>query len=300
MFVDSISNFSFHRKVDMSVIYAKLKRDESSTVILFTEDQAEETLNGLFNPPGLANSIKYDCHGPQSLDDEIFHVDLSRDQWLKIQDVYETDNGSAAHLDNTGFSDEYVNIDVIYRVTNGALSFKKIGMSQLPAQKGTLQWGNRPVFEAPSEKVTIDTRVDLYIDKSNKRAYFKSFRNAARVSRVLHEFYEDTLQQEAEEVLSHDIFNISGFDVTEVGPKNRKKLTYIIKDMGIDLSDIETVTKINEYADKYERVGVFENNRIKITSNAQLTEALDVISGSFYKNEITNDVMKATTTKKME
>jgi hypothetical protein len=56
---------------------------------------------------------------------------------------------------------------------------------------------------------------------------------------------------------------------------------------------------MNEYADKYERVGVFENSRIKICSNAQLTEALDVISGSFYTNEITDDVMKATATKKL-
>ncbi len=107
----------------MSVIYAKLKSDKSPTVILFNEDQADETLNGLFNPPGLKNSIEYDCYGPQSLDSEIFHVDLSNNQWLKIQDVYETDNGRAADLPNSGYADQYARIDVMYCVPNSRLLY---------------------------------------------------------------------------------------------------------------------------------------------------------------------------------
>jgi hypothetical protein len=283
----------------MSVIYAKLKSDKSPTVILFNEDQADETLDGLFNPPGLKNSIEYDCYGPQSLDNEIFHVDLSNNQWLKIQDVYETDNGRAANLPNSGYADEYANIDVIYRVTNGAISFKKIRPSQIALQQGSLQWGDRPVFAVPSEKVLIDPPVDLYINKSSRRAYFKSFMNASRLARVLNEFYEETTQQHAEEALSFDIFNISEFDVADVGPKNLKRLARIKGDLNIDLSDASTVARINRYADKYERIDVFKDNRIKITSNAQLTEALDVISGSFYENEITGNLMKATSAKIM-
>jgi len=283
----------------MSVIYAKLKSDVSPTVILFNEGQVDEKMSYLFNPPGLANSIKYDCYGPQSLDSEIFHVDLSNDQWLKIQDVYETDNNRAANLDDSGYSDQYARIDVIYRVTSEAVSFKKIRPSQLASQIGTLEWGERPVFGVPSNKVLIDPSVDLYINKSSRRAYFKSFRSASGIARVLNEFYEETTQQHAEEALAFDIFNIADFDVADVKPKNRKRLARIKGDLDIDLSDAVTVARINGYADKYERVGVFENGRIKITSNAQLTEALDVISGSFYENEITGDVMKATSTQKL-
>lgn len=281
----------------MSVIYAKLKSDKSPTVILFNEDQVDETLDGLFNPPGLANSIEYDCYGPQSLDNEIFHVDLSINQWLKIQDVYETDNEKASGLPNSGYADQYVNIDVMYRVTDSSISFKKIRPSQIALQQGSLQWGDRPVFEAPSEKVLVDPPVDLYIKKSSRRAYFKSFRNAARVARVLNEFFEETAQQHAEEALAFDIFNISEFDVAEVGPKNLKRLARIKGDLNIDLADAGTVARINRYADKYERLDVFTDNRIKITSNAQLTEALDVISGAFYENEITGNIMKATSAK---
>lgn len=283
----------------MSVIYAKLKSDKMPTVILFNEDQADETLSGLFNPPGLSNSIEYDCYGPQSLDNEIFHVDLSINQWLKIQDDYETDNEKAADLPNSGYADQYVNIDVIYRVTNGAISFKKIRPSQIASQQGSLQWGDRPVFEAPSEKVLIDPPVDLYINTSTRRAYFKSFRNAARIARVLNEFFEETTQQHAEEALAFDIFNISEFDVADVKPKNLKRLARIKGDLDIDLADAGTVARINRYADQYERVDVFTDGRIKLTSNAELTDALDVISGAFYENGITGDVMKATTAKKM-
>jgi len=283
----------------MSVIYAKLKRDENPTVILFNEDQVDDKLSHLFTPPGLKNSIEYDCYGPQSLNDEIFHVDLSNDQWLKIKDVYETDNGRVAGLDNSGYADQYTGVDVLYRVTHDAISFKKIRPSQIALQVGSLEWGDRPVFVAPSEKVLIDPPVDLYINKSSKRAYFKSFRTAARIARVLNDFYEETTQQHAEEALAFDVFNIAEFDVADVSPRNRKRLARIKGDLDIDLDDSRTITRMNEYADKYEREGVFENSRIKICSNAELTEALDVISGSFYTNEITDDVMKATSTKKL-
>jgi len=283
----------------MSVIYAKLKRDENPTVILFNEDQVDEKLNHLFTPPGLKNSIEYDCYGPQSLNDEIFHVDLSNEQWQKIKDVYATDNGTASHLDNSGYTDQYSNIDVMYRVTNEAISFKNIRPSQIALQLGYLQWGDRPVFEAPSEKLLIDPLVDLYIKKSSRRAYFKSFRTASRIARVLNDFFEETTQQHAEEALAFDVFNISEFDVADVSPRNRKRLARIKGDFDIDLDDSVTINRINEYADKYERKDVFENKRIKICSNAELTEALDVISGSFYTNEVTDDVMKATTTKKL-
>jgi len=283
----------------MSVIYAKLKRDESPNVILFNEDQVDEKLNHLFTPPGLKNSIEYDCYGPQSLNDEIFHVDLSNEQWLKIKDVYETDNSQASKLHDSGYADQYANIDVMYRVTNDAISFKKIRPSQIALQIGTLEWSDRPVFKAPSEKVLIDPLVDLYINKSSKRAYFKSFRNAARIARVLNDFFEERTQQHAEEALAFDVFNIAEFDVADVSPRNRKRLARIKGDLNIDLDDSMTITKINEYADKYERKDVFKDNRIKICSNAELTEALDVISGAFYTNEITDDVMKATATKKL-
>jgi hypothetical protein len=283
----------------MSVIYAKLKREECPNVILFNEDQVDATLSNLFTPPGLKNSIKYDCYGPQSLNDEIFHVDLSNDQWQKIKDVYATDNAKAANLENSGYADQYARVDVMYRVTNIAISFKKIRPSQIALQIGTLEWGDRPVFQAPSEKVLVDPPVDLYINKSTKRAYFKSFRTAARIAKVLNDFYEETTQQHAEEALAFDVFNIAEFDVADVSPRNRKRLARIKGDFDIDLDDSRTITRMNEYADKYERKDVFENKRIKICSNAELTEALDVISGSFYTNEITDDVMKATTTKKL-
>jgi len=283
----------------MAVIYAKLKREENPTVILFNEDQVDDKLSHLFTPPGLKNSIEYDCYGPQSLNDEIFHVDLSNEQWQKIKDVYATDNGKAAHLDNSGYGDQYANIDVIYSVTSGAISFKKIRPSQIAVQIGTLEWGDRPVFGVPSEKVLIDPSVDLYINKSTKRAYFKSFRSASRIAKVLNDFFEETTQQHAEEALAFDVFNIAEFDVADVSPKNRKRLARIKGDLDIDLDDSRIITRMSEYADKYERVGVFENNRIKICSNAELTEALDVISGSFYTNEITDDVMKATATRKL-
>ena len=116
---------------------------------------------------------------------------------------------------------------------------------------------------------------------------------------MLNDFFEETTQQHAEEALAFDVFNIAEFDVADVSPRNRKRLARIKGDLDIDLDDSRTVTRMSEYADKYERVGVFENSRIKICSNAQLTEALDVISGCFYTNEITDDVMKATSTKKL-
>ena len=284
----------------MSVIYAKLKRDENPNIILFHEDQVDEKLSLLFAPPGLKHSIEYDCYGPQSLNDEIFHVDLSNEQWLKIKEIYQTDNSLNSHLESSGYTDQYANIDVIYRVSDEAISFKKIRPSQIALQLGYVEWGDRPVFEEPSEKVLIDPSVDLYIKKSSKRAYFRSFRTASGIARVLKEFFEDETQKHAEEALAYDMFNIAEFDVAEVSPKNRRRLARIRGDFDIDLDDSATVQRINEYAQKYERVDVFEKGRIKICSNTELSEAIDVITGAYYKNEITFDVMKATATRKLD
>ena len=112
--------------------------------MLYSGDQVGETLHNLFNPPGLSSSIEYDCFGPQSLDDDIFHVDLSHEQWHKVKDVYETDHTQSDHLPNSGYVDQYPRIDVIYRVTGEAISFKNIRPSQLAAQQGSLEWGDRP------------------------------------------------------------------------------------------------------------------------------------------------------------
>lgn len=284
----------------MPVIYAKLKRDENPNIVLFNEDQVDEKLSLMFAPPGLKNTISYDCYGPQTLNDEVFHVDLTREQWQKIQDVYETDNSRTEHLENSGYADQYTGIDVVYRVTNEAVSFKKIRPSQIALQLGYLEWGDRPVFGVPSEKVLIDPAVDLYIDKKKRRAYFKSFGVASRIAWVLKEFYEEETLQHAEEMLAFDVFNIAEFDVADVSPRNRKRLARVKGDLDIDLGDEATLSRISDYADKYEKPDVFENDRIKICSNAELTEALYVISGSFYTNEVTNDVMKATTTKKVD
>lgn len=284
----------------MSVIYAKLKQDENPNVILFKDEQIGDELNKLFTPPGLKNSIEYDCYGPQSLNDEIFHVDLSHEQWLKIADIYETNNDRSHQVASSGYAEQYTNIDIIYRVTADAISFKKIRPSQIALQLGYVQWGDKPVFEEPSEKVLIDPLVDLYIKKSSRRAYFKSFRTASCVARVLKDFYQETTLQHAEDALAFDIFNIAEFDVVDVSPKNRKRLARIKGDFNIDLDDSATVRRIQDYADRYERKDVFEQGRIKIHSNTELTEALDVISGAFYKNEITQDVMKATASKKVE
>ena len=147
----------------MSVIYAKLKRDEYPNVVLFNEDQVDEKLSHLFTPPGLKNSIEYDCYGPQSLNDEIFHVDLSSDQWQKIKDVFETDNAKSGTVPSSDYADQYANIDVIYRVTSDAVSFKNIRPSQLALQQGSLEWGDRPVFIPPAEKVLTQSPKQLFM-----------------------------------------------------------------------------------------------------------------------------------------
>ncbi len=283
----------------MSVIYAKLKRNENPTVILFGEQQSEPALEQLFNPVSLDNSIEYDCNGIQLTDDEVFHVDLSEEQWSKVQAVFQTNNTSTADLNNSGYSDQYGNIDVIYRVTDEAIAFKKIYAFHLVGHRGFVAWGDRPSFIAPTDKVSIDGRNDLYIDKTTKRAYFKSFTQASRVASVLLEFYFEATEQETTDVLANDIFDVSELDIAEVKQRNRKRIALITNELGIDLSDAGTVTKIKAYADKYSLGDVFNDDKLKVASNTELTKALDVISGAFYKNEITDDVMKATATKKI-
>ena len=77
-------------------------------------------------------------------------------------------------------------------------------------------------------------------------------------------------------------------------------MLYASEELKINLTDPETIGRISAYAVKHAPKMLFINGKFNIKKNAHITEALRLITGAYYQNEITGDLMVANTPKKAQ
>ena len=70
-------------------------------------------------------------------------------------------------------------------------------------------------------------------------------------------------------------------------------MAYAAQELNINLEDAELVGRLTGYAVRHAPGGLFENGKFNIRSNADVTEALRLITGAYYQNEVTGDRMVA-------
>ena len=138
----------------------------------------------------------------------------------------------------------------------------------------------------------------VFITKTRK-FYFRDFQTAKHIFGPLEVYYRSATQNEVDEWLDPSIFDIdSSFDTFAISTPNRKKMIYASQELKIDLTDPETVGRISAYAGKHAQKMLFINGKFNIKKNADITESLRLITGSYYQNEITGDLMVANSPKK--
>ncbi|MEO5690910.1 MAG: hypothetical protein ABIQ64_01865, partial [Candidatus Saccharimonadales bacterium] len=112
-------------------------------------------------------------------------------------------------------------------------------------------------------------------------------------------YYRSATQNEVDEWLDPSLFDIdSQFDTFAVSVPNRKKMLFATEELKIDLSDAETVERISNSAALHAPKMLFINGKFNIKKNSDITEALTVITGAYYQNSITGDLMIAGSSKK--
>lgn len=284
----------------MNVVYANLKRTENPNVILFRHPIDTE-LDSLFDfvKPEASRLIKFDCDETSLAEDECYYVQLTDEQLNELGQAYVLNNNSTAELNTNGYNRQYQDIHTIYRVDEHGISFKRITKNNLISSNVISCLDDGPKFEKPTNKIALDEKVDLYLDTREKKLYFRNYKTAASITSILSEYYIEATQEETNEILESDIFDIAELDTHNIGQRNRKKIAYATKELNIDLSDANTIQKIKSYAHVFGMDDIFQNGKLKITNNSDLTKALDVITGRIFKNGITDDPMKATSMKKL-
>lgn len=288
---------------NQAVILAYVKRGEDPNTILFSDDARKQDILKLFNDPYAGmEKIRFDGKTPVD-EGECYEVNLSQNGQEMLERQYITSMGEVSSLSDyepTG-SDEETNdtIRVIYKFDGKKLVFKRIPKNQQLRDSMIIRMDGEPTATDMVNVLAIDERVDAVYNVITHQFYFADFQAAKHVFGPLEVYYRSATQDEVDEWLDPSVFDIdSSFDTFAISTPNRKKMTYASEQLGIDLANPETLGRIAAYAGKHAPKMLFINCKFNIKKNADLTEALRLISGSYYENEITGMLMVANTPKK--
>jgi hypothetical protein len=288
---------------NQAVILAYVKRGEDPNTILFSDDARRQDILKLFNDPYIGmEKIHFDGKTPVD-EGECYEVNLSQNGQEMLERQYITSMGEVSSLSDyepTG-SDEETNdtIRVIYKFDGKKLVFKRIPKNQQLRDSMIIRMDGEPTATDMVNVLAIDERVDAVYNVVTHQFYFADFQAAKHVFGPLEVYYRSATQDEVDEWLDPSVFDIdSSFDTFAISTPNRKKMTYASEQLGIDLANPETLGRIAAYAGKHAPKMLFINGKFNIKKNADLTEALRLISGSYYENEITGMLMVANTPKK--
>ncbi|MCK5589237.1 MAG: hypothetical protein KAI16_02925 [Candidatus Pacebacteria bacterium] len=281
----------------MKKVLAKINRKNDSNVIVFSEEIKVEKIEKMFQPYSSELELKkYDPELPEEKD-EYYYVNLSEKQFQTITEEYIISNDSSGELNNDGFSRDYMNITSLYLISDKKVLFKKINKSNFIHERGFIRVQSEPSFETAKNMISMSNSVDLILFKKEKKLLFRKFRIASWIVPVLKEFYRSATQEEVDKVLDKSVFNIGeSFDTKKVGDLNRKKISLYLEHNELDLGKKSVQIKIDNYIKKYEKydlVNLFDGKKFSIDNNADLTKVLQIVTGSFFENEITGKKMLA-------
>lgn len=289
--------------INQAVLLAYVKRAEDSNTILFADDEKKEELLKLFKDPYLEmEKVHFD--GKTLLDDnECYEVNLSQNGQELIERQFVTVMSEVSGLSDyePTASDEETsdNIRVIYAFNGKKLIFKRTPKSRQLRDSTIISMDGEPHVSGMLNVLALDERVDAVYNVVTHKFYFADFQAAKHVFGPLEVYYRSATQDEVDEWLDPGIFDIdSSFDTFSISTPNRKKMILASQELKIDLADTETIGRIAAYAGRYAPKMLFVNGKFNIKKNADITEALRLITGSYYQNEITGDVMVAHTPRK--
>lgn len=285
---------------DDSVIVAYIKRPNDPNTILFADDINRSKVEVLFKDP-FATKKKVDFVSGYELDhDECFEVPLSEAGRDALERQYVLAFEVAGELPANKYEDEGSNdIRTIYQVKDDKVVFKSISKSSYLRGGSIINLKDEPSTADLHEVLMIGPEVHAVYNMKTNRFYFDNFQAAKRVYGRLEVVYRSATQNEVDEWLDTSVFNIDdNFDTFSISTPNRKKMAYATNELGIDFEDADLVGRLQAYAGKHSRGALFENGKFNIYTNADVTEALRIITGAYYQNEITGDLMVAKTATK--
>lgn len=284
---------------DQSVIIAYTKNSDEPNALLFADDAKRDEVLTLFVDPYVEmKKVAYD--GKSALaTDECFEVSLSQNSREAIDSQFVTLWSQVSGLSDYDPADHVSAIKAIYSFDGKKLIFKRVSKSQQLHDSKIISLDGEPTVTPLINVMAVDERVDAVYDTRTHKFHFTDFQAAKHVFGTLEVYYRSATQNEVDEWLDPSLFDIdSQFDTFAISVPNRKKMLFATEELKIDITDSETVDRISASAALHAPKMLFINGKFNIKKNSDITEALTVITGSYYQNAITGDLMIAGSSKK--
>ncbi len=285
---------------EKTVIIGYTKNSDEPNTILFADDAKRDEVLSLFIDPYLEmKKVPYD--GKSVLgSDECFEVKLSQNSIEVIDSQFVTLWSQVSGLSDYDPADhDGSGMKALYSFNGKKLIFKRISKGQQLHDSKIISLDGEPTVTPHINVMAIDDKVDAVYDTQTHKFYFTDFQAAKAVFGTLEVYYRSATQHEVDEWLDPSLFDIdSQFDTFAISVPNRKKMLFASEELKINLSDAETVQRIGDAAVRHAPKMLFINGKFNIKKNADITEALSIITGSYYQNPITGDLMIASSSKK--
>ncbi len=283
-----------------TVIIAYTKTSDEPNTLMFADDAKRDEVLTLFTDPHTEmTKVPYDGKTPLS-GDECYEVKLSQNSVEAIDGQFVTLWSQVSGLSDYDPNDHEGNsLRAIYSFDGNKLIFKRVAKSQQLHDSKIISLDGEPTVTPLINVMAIDDKVDAVYDTRTRKFTFTDFQAAKAVFGTLEVYYRSATQNEVDEWLDPSLFDIdSQFDTFAISVPNRKKMLFATQELKIDLTDTETVERISASAALHAPKMLFINNKFNIKKNSDITEALTVITGAYYQNAITGDLMIAGSSKK--
>lgn len=259
------------------------------SVSIFLEwDQAFIEIETIFQFPEIENEILYDTLRKLE-NDEWFYIEPDDKETMLWQYIHAIENTGSTNLIQLR---DYLNISCLYlwEIVDSSekILFSKIFPRQKIRSSNYIIFDGEPTLETKLNSVDVSWEIHAYWNGT--KLYFRSYKTVMSLFPGISQYYVTATEEEKNNFLNSDLFKVS-WNI-KVWEKNMKKIAFIMREMNINFSDVNTRLIYKDYAIKYNQIlNLSEDNKIIVKWNADLTKAIKIIQGCFWTSEITWEMM---------
>ncbi|MDR0950851.1 MAG: hypothetical protein LBM13_04405 [Candidatus Ancillula sp.] len=269
----------------------KLNLDEDSTIPEYFPDLASED-----------DIIDYD--GQRKEKGEVFRITVSNDDIYEIKNCFSIPPDS---LENNKIETEISSIKLIglYNSESEVLAIKHILPASIMKNKFVLHFGGEVKIEELDKEILLSHRTDIQINIKSKEILFENENEGRFALLGITDSIDSLLKiREASDVQINNLTNFNFFtsqaaNLAKQSGSRIKKKVYLLTELNLNLDDPLTQTAIYKTAKLAKKDALFDrsNNTINVNSKSDLSDAIDVMTGSYYENPINGVTMHSEETK---
>lgn len=212
-------------------------------------------------------------------EDEIFYI--SQIDVVKNKDIFELEETSSLYMQIT--NEEWKKVDFIAYVENSCIYYQKnIGKKYLSTKIYLKCLEGKVTLKKEQEGIALNQFPDALYIKNEKKLYFRDFFKASKIFSGLENLYRDATETEINTFFQIGfIERDTEFKNEEITSAKRKKIALILE----KLKNKNIQGKYVQYGKKY-CVDLFENEKIKVKNNEDLSKVLEILEEKFYESEV--------------